>query len=436
MSLPRRPRQRQFECLAPLTPSRRCVRYGAEPGDSAHPTLLSQEQRLILRIWTPRRLEIAMTRQTRRGTFWPTPLQQQLLVAALADPPEAVAAWRALRPSLTFDELEPGSFELMPLVYRQLTAGGADDDLLSRLKGVYRKSWLVHNLLLERTKDTALALEEAGIRALFIEGAPLAVRYYPEPGLRYTSNVDVLVDDGALPAATAALAQASWFARPQMGAGFGGRHHLFDRDGHACVVRPSLAVDFVEPGDRAGSHAPLWEAAKRQEINGVPILVPQSTDALLGVCVSGARRLPVPSTQWIVDATMILRADDVDWGRLVQIAVATGQAVRLRDSLSYLSTLPAPRPPRDAIEQLAAVRSSRRARLAHRAASGSHRRLGALPTIVSEHLAATAHESPVRAVAAFPDHLRRRWNVAHGWQLPFAAGRRAIRIFRGHDGTA
>ena len=237
--------------------------------------------------------EIAM-RRALRGTFWPTQLQRRLLVAALAGTEEAVAMWHRLRPELVLDELEPGSFELMPLIYRQLVTGEVEDTILTRLKGIYRKSWLIHTLLLERTRESASALDAAGVRALFVEGAPLAARYYPEPGLRFTSHVDVLVDEDSVPQATAALAGARWYARPDVHVGSGGRHHLFDRDSHACVVRPTLAVDFVVPHDRDRAHALLWQGAEHEEVSGISILVPQPTDALLAVCVAGARSSPSP----------------------------------------------------------------------------------------------------------------------------------------------
>ena len=131
---------------------------------------------------------------------------------------------------------------------------------------------------------------------------------------------------------------------------------------------------------------------------------------------------------------MILRAHDIDWERLARIAGATGQAGRLRDALSYLATLPGTRPPAEVIERLDAIRMTRRARLAELFASGSIRGLGAMPSLVSEHLAATADDSSVRTVASFPRYLRRSWNVDHSWQLPLAAGRRAIKVLRGSDG--
>jgi hypothetical protein len=68
------------------------------------------------------------------GAFWPSPLQELLLTGALAGPQEAVGAWREAAQRFNLDELEPGSFELMPLAYQNLSAAAYEDDaLLARL---------------------------------------------------------------------------------------------------------------------------------------------------------------------------------------------------------------------------------------------------------------------------------------------------------------
>ncbi len=370
------------------------------------------------------------------GTFWPSPHQEQLLVAALADPDESIAAWSTLRARFSLDELEPGSFELMPLVYRNLSSGGHEDELLARLKGIYRKTWVLNNLLLEKTKVIGEVMGAAKISTMFLEGATFAARYYPDLGLRFTSSVDVLVDDTDIGVALTQLQRTGW-SLPEAGAtSAGARRYLVDPDGQVCALQSVLAPDFVLPHDRASSHAPLWDSTVAQDVGGVVVRVPAPTDALLSVCVRGARVGPEPNIQWLADASMILRTEDIDWNRLLEIGIARGQALRLRAALDYLSRLPGPNPPADVYERLAVVQVTPRARLAYWCAARTIRGLGALPAIASEHLAATAHESPLRALASLPRLLRKRWNLAHGWQLPLAIARRAIRLTRSRKRAA
>jgi hypothetical protein len=123
--------------------------------------------------------------RARTGSFWPSPLQEQLLQVALGNPDGAVATWERLRPGFDLDRLEPGSFVLLPLTYRALVDGGSDEPLLPRLKGIYRSTWVKNNLLVERTRETHEVLAEAGVEPFFVGGVTVSA-YYDDMGLRPT----------------------------------------------------------------------------------------------------------------------------------------------------------------------------------------------------------------------------------------------------------
>jgi hypothetical protein len=370
------------------------------------------------------------TNRKRRGRFWPTRIQEQLLVAALGDPEDAPVVWREVQPQLSLDELEPGSFELLPLIYRNLSHSGYEDSSLLRLKGIYRRAWVKNNLLLERTRDIADALRADGISALFLEGPVLALRYYPDLGLRPTSSIHLLVRDADEASARERLQRAGWSDRPGSGA-YAGLRFLFDEGGNICVLRRGIAFDFAAGSDPASSEAPLWEGAESQDAAGTQVLVPGATDALLAICVAGARAGPIPSTQWIADASMLLRSQEIDWDRLLELGMGRGQTLRLRDALDYLGGLPATGPPEEVCARLRKARVTGRERLIHFLSSGSVQWLGSVPEELAEHVAATPRASLVRTIATFPRRLRARWGLEHGWQLPFAAGRRAARLVAG-----
>src|SRR5205814_1172868 len=119
--------------------------------------------------------------------------------------------------------------------------------LRDRLRGIYRREWLRANVLAERTKAVATVLREAGLEALFVEGAVVAARYYPALGLRPSWYVDVLARENDAPRALAALADAGWSAPD--GDAPTGRWAVADRDRIVCVVRTSVAYDFVLRND-------------------------------------------------------------------------------------------------------------------------------------------------------------------------------------------
>lgn len=358
-------------------------------------------------------------------------MQERLLVAALAEPPEAADAWRALQSELDLDRLEPGSFELLPLITRNLVEAGGDggyahDAHLARLKGIYRRSWVKNNLLLERVKTTAAELEAAGIRGLFVEGPTLATRYYPDAGLRPTSFFHVLVDEPSLERARARLPRAGWGSRIDDG---DQRSAFSDAEGNGCTVGASLTDDFVG-SDGSDPLEPIWSAAERQDLGESDVLVPGATDALLIACVKGARKHAVANVQWIADAALIVREGKVDWERIVEVAVGGGQTLRVRESLEFVARQPRMPVSAEALARLATQPVSRRERVAYAFAGGAAPWLGALPEILGEHLAATTGEPAGRAIATLPNRLQARWGLDHAYEIPLAAARRAYaRLF-------
>jgi hypothetical protein len=317
------------------------------------------------------------------------------------------------------------------MVYRNLARADDDDPLLGRLKGIYRKTWVTNKLLVQRTTETAEALQADDIPALFIEGVAVAVRFYPELGLRPSASVDVLVHEGDAQSSIVALQRAGWTERPGSRERDGAATYLVDAAGSVCILRTRLAIDFVTNDGRRHAHAPLWESRETLELDGVELRVPEPTDTLLAICVLHARAEGGPNVQWIVDAKALLLSDEVDWERLLEMGQERRQAPRLRDALTYLAALPGPRPPRPVLDQLARASNSRRERLAYRCTSGSIRMPGSMSQLVAEHLATTAHESTLSAISTFPTYLRDSWGLSQHRHLPFAAGRRAIRLLGG-----
>lgn len=377
-------------------------------------------------------------RRERRGvpkgsfnrSFWPSPLQHRLLLVALESPDRSAAEWQELQREFSLDESEPGSFELMPLVYRALLAGGGNDPLMGRLKGIYRKSWVLGTLLLERTKSASEAFEKAEIGAVFVAGPILGARYYEDAASRYSPQIEVLVEENDLAHAVSLLARDDWFERPGSGDGTSEQRRLFDAEGSSLLLRTRVTCDFGDGG--AGFDVPR-QSVEYQDIGGVAVPVLTPTETLLVVCASGAREGPTPDVQWLADAAMIIRTHELDWDRLVERAAATHQTTRLKAALEYLDRLPGPHTPPVVGEMLAAQPVSRRDRISFRLASGGPRVLGALPTSLAEHLAATRERSAIHAIASFPAFLLDRWDLHHLWQLPGAIGRRtARRLTRGH----
>jgi hypothetical protein len=266
----------------------------------------------------------------RRPGWAPSPVQEQLLAAALDPPEAAAAAWAALAPGFDLGRMERGSFELMPLVGRNLAAAGHKDARLAKLIGIQRRSWVKNNLLLDRLLAATAAFDARRIEFVVVEGPPQAERYYGDLGLRPTSTMHLLVKSPDIPSALAELSSLGWREQPLNG--YPGWRVLTDDGNHICIVKARLAFDFLGTAD---SVAP-WTATDRFDVRDASLPVPSPTHALLAAIVGGARTAPTTPTQWIADAVLIARTAQVGFDLLAHDARIHGQALRVCAAARYL----------------------------------------------------------------------------------------------------
>lgn len=364
-----------------------------------------------------------MTR--RRGSFWPSPQQELLLRSALAEPGSALEAYQRLRPHFALQDVEPGTFPVLPLLYRAFSQIAPEDPDLPRLKGIYRNSWVRNNLMVEALAQVHDALGEAGVEAVMIGSLAAATRYYPELALRPTPTLELVVAREDLVAAVRALGRLGWSAAAPVHASTPEPVGMANPAGQGCLLLTAITPDF------APSLPTLAAATVELEFGGRSVRAVSPADDLLLACVRGARVWPVRSVQWLVDIVQILRstADEVDWERLLDLAAQHLQTVRLEQALGYLEELvgvPLPAAPASRRRPV-----GRRERLAYRCGGASVPGLGGLPQALGEHLCRSRDLSPLDTAGAFPGFLRQRWEVERNWQLPAVAARRALRGRRG-----
>ena len=94
------------------------------------------------------------------GGAWPSENQELLLRAGLLRGAEATDAWQRWQIANDINKIDQGSFRLLPLVYRNLSANSVNYPLTGRLKGIYRFT-LYRNLNLWRHVSPALRPQSA-----------------------------------------------------------------------------------------------------------------------------------------------------------------------------------------------------------------------------------------------------------------------------------
>jgi len=341
---------------------------------------------------------------------------------------ESADAWRRVRPALDLDDPEHASQALLPLVYRQLDRLGIDDPGLPKLRGIYRRTWYMNQLLLDRLKGTLEAVKAGEGDPLVVSSWELPVRYYGDLGLRSVAALHLLVRPDRVARAARALVDQGWTGPVEPSASFVRSRHYAryeGANGDRCLLYWRLFHEFSDPG-RGVEPEDLWEHPIDLELRGVPSRALSPTDELLNVCVGGARMSRWPSVTWVADAIVVLHAPDsaIDWKRLVRQAGRLRATLRVHDALAFLrQELDAP-VPAHVLDELRGAPTSRREVLAHRAAVTRLGPLGATPDTLTRFLRLTADVSVPRALAGLPTFLRDEWGLERRSQVPFAVLRK------------
>jgi len=300
-----------------------------------------------------------------RGGCLPTPEQELLLRAALLSGGacrDAFAAWRSLA---NLGRVDPGSYRLFPLLYKNLISNGVDDPVLNIFKWVYDTT-LVNN----GKRFAALArlfrkLRERGMDAVLLKGAALVPAYYRDYGLRPMLDADILVPTRRAREAAEMLMELGWSSSLTPLKGFSDMDALSRlgwkpetrklseysdeyftvRHGHDLVNPDEFTIDLhwhaLHGYNAPDADEPFRQGARRVTLEGEPVLVLGPEDLLLQVCEHGMRWDPTPPVRWVADAAVILREEGagLDWERFIRAARRHGVVLQVREALRYLRTI-------------------------------------------------------------------------------------------------
>ncbi|MFN8538872.1 MAG: nucleotidyltransferase family protein, partial [Thermomicrobiales bacterium] len=366
---------------------------------------------------------------SRLGRPWPTPEQALLLRASLGDSEEALAAWEAWRAATDLDRLDGGSFQLLPLLYRNLVRLGIGEAApdFGRLRGVYRLTWYKNRVGIAHLATLIGQLDAAGIPTMVLKGAALLALYYRDHGARGMGDCDLLVPVARAREALAVVERHGW--SPEI-------------PDPTRWLAASSSVGFSGPAGTAldfhwhplweigapDADGPLWARAQPATIGGAATLAPAPSDLLLHVCVHGARWHPSPPFRWVADALVILResGDALDWASLVAEAERLHLVMPMRATLRYLRRrwhAPVPEWVLTHLRALPVAPTLRLEYVAHQRPRG----LWQKALIAWSHARrAVGYDHPLRAVAILPARLQALWGLEHPWQIPA----HAIRVGR------
>jgi hypothetical protein len=266
---------------------------------------------------------------------WPTAAQRLVLRAALAPGGDGLGAWREWQGRTALDDLEPGTFPVLPRLYLRLRDAAPAEPELAKLKGIYRFAWGRNEVALRALGEALEALRAAGIGALVTGGVPLA-SLQREPGARPIARLDIAVRAEDVERAVEAACRAGWSPGRRLP---GKALRPFTTVTHLSRPhRVPLALAWSPLGTLPAplEDAALWERAETRALAGGEALVPEATDLLLAACLEGRRSHPETRCQWALDAVDLAAGARIDWEALLERAARRRLLLAVRDALTFL----------------------------------------------------------------------------------------------------
>lgn len=351
--------------------------------------------------------------------------QFALLAALGTDQPdvEAFDRWQA---SVDIEELPPGHYLLLPLIYASLEARHHDHPWLPRMRGVYRKIWYASQVALRSALEVVEALQAAGQPALLTGAAALAHTVYPQPALRPLFQPEVIVPLAGADTALRVLDGLGWRAEPAA-------PHLSSPAFRAWVAGQRfvngqgqalwLGWHVVPSLPCADLDAACWAAAIELTLDGRSVRTLCPADHLLRACLAA----PEAGLIALADAAWLVRRGGMDWQRLTEMAgrfQAGSPLLHMLETLADTIGLAAPPAVLSKLRQLPVTFAERRTPpgLAGLAQPGNRRqRFWQLLARYQRTVACAGRPAGPLGFVAYVQHTR---HLDSPWRLPLAVMRR------------
>jgi len=296
--------------------------------------------------------------------------EKELLHAILdKDPRAAMSHFEAWSSSIRFDEIEGGSYRLIPALYKKISQLKASFPHQERMKGIYRYFLFQTRLQMHQSRKVLDAFDHAQIDFMLLKGAALIAAYYESPALRPMNDIDILVKRADAERAFQLLQSLGWHTD---------RNRDFQRAFHtlhSISLTQANQVDFdlhwnvIYQVAWEGSEQAYWEETETALLgdHSVSILKPEMQ--VLHNIAHGLRFNTLSAIRWIPDVMLILekRKDQLDWNHLLNLAKERRLVYSLRYGLTLLADEFKAEIPQSFLENLQAMPVSKAERKLHAA---------------------------------------------------------------------
>jgi hypothetical protein len=271
------------------------------------------------------------------SNLWPNQEQIWLLKASLSSDLAAHKAWENWSQRIDFENLDPASYKLLPLVARNPALSAIDDPILLKCRGIYRQTWVINHLRWKKIRPFLLALLEAGVKKIvLLKGSAMMLHYYRDFGMRMMSDVDILIEKEDIPLADKLFRSSGWRSHLP-------RFNLYNPEHlnrwHALNLLLADGTNLDLHWSLIQENAPcLDEAVLKNALLVHPFYIPHPTDLFLQTSIHGMKYSSVPLIRWIADAMTILKHSEkqMDWERLIDQAKKARISIPLFSALQFL----------------------------------------------------------------------------------------------------
>lgn len=360
-------------------------------------------------------------------SYRPTPDQEILLRASLLKGEPSLQAWMAWAAEADLDRVDPGSYRLLPLLYRNLQEQGVRHPLMTKLRGIYRMTWYKNGILFRALEALLKCFEEAGIPTMILKGAALIPLHYKAFGLRPMEDFDVLVPEDRRADAMRVARDAGYSEDDVDPARLFSYSHAVSMK-NAGGMKLDLHWRVFPAAYSWSSDLDFWEGAVPMNLPGVSTTAMNPADLLLHVCVHAAMWNPVPPVRWAADAAMIIRTSPgrLDWDRLLDMARRKRLIVPLKETLLLLQKILGIDVPGPFLKSLHAVLPSQGEIIHHRQQAEFSTLLGRFPSKVSAYLHIMEGAKATEILAGLPRYFQMIWGMKSPWLFPFEFMRRGM----------
>ncbi|MDP3385818.1 MAG: nucleotidyltransferase family protein [Eubacteriales bacterium] len=247
---------------------------------------------------------------------------EKLLLQAILDHDDQVskACFERWAEMTDLDNIEGGSYRLIPALYRRMSRINGNFTYQNRMKGIYRYFLYRNSMTLHKTKEILLVLNENQIPYVVLKGGALLASYYEDKGIRPMNDLDILVDEAFISRTIELLRSSGW--QPQDEESLSVNHHA----GHAITFLNADGMELdlhwhvIYQCCWDGADSSYWTHTEKASLAGVDISILNPTLQLFHTCAHGLRWNELSSIRWVADAMSIIekRERDIDWTVFLQ----------------------------------------------------------------------------------------------------------------------